>query len=92
MNAPTMASGRPGYSRSPSLALAYVALAVYLGSMAVGPDAAIGPIASWLIPALLAYIPGLLIGFLAFTADPARYRPTVELRRQALAGRARGPR
>jgi biofilm PGA synthesis N-glycosyltransferase PgaC len=30
-------------------------------------DEAIGPIASWVIPILLAYIPGLVIGFMAFT-------------------------
>jgi poly-beta-1,6-N-acetyl-D-glucosamine synthase len=35
---------------------------------------AIGPIASWLIPALLAYVPALVVGFLAFTLILSRYR------------------
>ena len=58
-----------------SLALAYVALAVYLSDpWRSDLDAAIGPIASWLIPALLAYIPALVIGLLAFTLILFRYR------------------
>ena len=35
---------------------------------------AIGPVMAWVIPILLAYIPGLLIGFLAFTLLILRYR------------------
>jgi biofilm PGA synthesis N-glycosyltransferase PgaC len=35
---------------------------------------AIGPVMAWVIPILLAYIPGLLIGFLAFTLLTLRYR------------------
>jgi poly-beta-1,6-N-acetyl-D-glucosamine synthase len=38
-------------------------------------DDAIGPIASWVIPILLAYIPGLVIGFLCWTLLLTRYRP-----------------
>jgi hypothetical protein len=30
-------------------------------------EAAIGPVAGWAIPVLLAYIPGVIIGFLCFT-------------------------
>ena len=36
-------------------------------------DQAIGPIASWLIPLLLAYIPGLVIGFMAATLVVSPY-------------------
>jgi poly-beta-1,6-N-acetyl-D-glucosamine synthase len=58
-----------------SLTIAYVALAVYLSDpWRSDLDAAIGPIASWLIPTLLAYIPALIVGFLAFTLILARYR------------------
>jgi poly-beta-1,6-N-acetyl-D-glucosamine synthase len=58
-----------------ALTFAYVALAVYLSApwrsdLAV----AIGPIAAWLIPTLLAYIPALIIGFLAFTLTLSPYR------------------
>jgi biofilm PGA synthesis N-glycosyltransferase PgaC len=35
---------------------------------------AIGPVMAWIIPTLLAYIPGLLIGFLVFTLVTLRYR------------------
>ena len=74
---------RPDYGLRPtwlfafafSLAVAYVALAVYLSDpWRSDLDAAIGPIASWLIPALLAYIPALVIGLLAFTLILLRYR------------------
>jgi poly-beta-1,6-N-acetyl-D-glucosamine synthase len=37
-------------------------------------EEAIGPIASWVIPVLLAYVPGLVIGFLCFTLLLTRYR------------------
>jgi poly-beta-1,6-N-acetyl-D-glucosamine synthase len=36
-------------------------------------SAAIGPVMSWVIPVTLAYIPGVLIGFLAFTLILTRY-------------------
>ena len=42
--------------------------------MAVGARGAIGPIAAWLIPTLLAYVPALVIGFLAFTLFLSPYR------------------
>jgi biofilm PGA synthesis N-glycosyltransferase PgaC len=35
---------------------------------------AIGPVMAWVIPILLAYIPGVLIGFLAFSLLMVRYR------------------
>jgi poly-beta-1,6-N-acetyl-D-glucosamine synthase len=38
-------------------------------------EAAIGPVMSWVIPILLAYIPGVVIGFLCATLLLTRYRP-----------------
>ena len=54
---------------------------------------AIGPVAAWLIPVLLAYIPGLVIGFMACHADrqPATTCPRLT-HRAALARRASGRR
>src|SRR5689334_8254993 len=37
-------------------------------------EKAIGPIAAWVIPVVLAYIPGVVIGFLCFTLILTRYR------------------
>ena len=59
---------------------AYVAFCVYV-SQAWRSDleTAIGPVVSWLIPLMLAYIPSVLIGFLAFTLLTTRYRsPSLE--------------
>jgi poly-beta-1,6-N-acetyl-D-glucosamine synthase len=38
-------------------------------------ESALGPVMGWLIPLLLAYIPGLLIGFMFITLLTVRYRP-----------------
>jgi biofilm PGA synthesis N-glycosyltransferase PgaC len=38
-------------------------------------DDAIGPIAAWVIPVFLAYVPAVVIGFLCFTLLLTRYRP-----------------
>jgi biofilm PGA synthesis N-glycosyltransferase PgaC len=38
-------------------------------------EAAVGPVMAWVIPILLAYIPGLVIGFLCATLVLTRYRP-----------------
>ena len=38
-------------------------------------EAAIGPVAAWVIPIMLAYIPGVVIGFLCWTLLLTRYRP-----------------
>jgi biofilm PGA synthesis N-glycosyltransferase PgaC len=38
-------------------------------------EEAIGPIAAWVVPVLLAYVPALVIGFLCFTLLLTRYRP-----------------
>ena len=35
--------------------------------MAVGLREAIGPVMAWVIPICLAYVPGVLIGFMVFT-------------------------
>ena len=59
-----------------ALTLAYVAFGVYVSqSWRAELESAIGPVMSWVIPTTLAYIPGLLIGFLAFTLITSRYRP-----------------
>jgi poly-beta-1,6-N-acetyl-D-glucosamine synthase len=74
---------RPAYGPRPtwlflvafSLTLAYVVLAVYLSEpWRSDLEAAIGPVAAWLIPALLAYVPALTVGFLAFTLILSPYR------------------
>jgi biofilm PGA synthesis N-glycosyltransferase PgaC len=44
---------------------------------------AIGPVAGWVIPVLLAHIPGLVIGFLCFTLLLTRYLPPLEALRGA---------
>jgi biofilm PGA synthesis N-glycosyltransferase PgaC len=38
-------------------------------------EEALGPVMAWVIPVLLAYIPGLVIGFLCFTLVLTRYQP-----------------
>ena len=58
------------------LTLAWVAFGVYVSEpWRQDLESAIGPVMAWAIPATLAYIPGLLIGFLAFTLVTARYHP-----------------
>jgi biofilm PGA synthesis N-glycosyltransferase PgaC len=57
------------------LTAAWVAFAVW----ASGPwrddlAAALGPVLAWVIPVFLAYIPGLVIGFMLFTLFLTRYR------------------
>ena len=51
-----------------TLTVAYVAFGVWVS----GPwrdelEQAIGPVMAWVIPVMLAYIPGVVIGFLIFT-------------------------
>jgi biofilm PGA synthesis N-glycosyltransferase PgaC len=36
---------------------------------------AIGPVMAWVIPTLLAYVPGLVVGFMVFTLVTVRHRP-----------------
>jgi biofilm PGA synthesis N-glycosyltransferase PgaC len=57
-----------------SLTVAYVGSAVVVSRpWRSALDQAIGPVMSWLIPILLAYVPGTLIGFLAFSLMTVRY-------------------
>ena len=55
--------------------VAYVAFSIWVS----GPwrdqlEQAIGPVMAWVIPAMLAYIPGVVIGFMVFTLLISRYR------------------
>ena len=69
------APGRPGCSLPPFHSPSPGSLAVYLSDPWRSElEDAIGPIAAWLIPALLAYVPALIIGFLAFTLILSPYR------------------
>ena len=55
--------------------VAYVAFGVYVSApWRSDLREAIGPVMAWVIPILLAYVPGVLIGFLAFTLLTLRYR------------------
>ena len=64
------------FSAALGLTLAYVALAVYVSQpWRSDLEQVIGPVASWAIPMFLAYIPGFVIGFMAFTLALSRYRP-----------------
>jgi poly-beta-1,6-N-acetyl-D-glucosamine synthase len=74
---------RPEYGPRPtwlfvaafSLTIVWIALVVYLSDpWRSDLDDAIGPIAAWVIPTLLAYIPALIVGFLAFTLILSPYR------------------
>ena len=59
-----------------SLTAVYVGFAVYVSQpWRSDLETAIGPVMSWVIPILIAYIPGLVIGFLAATLAISRYRP-----------------
>lgn len=58
-----------------ALTAAYVAFAVYASAPWRSElREAIGPIMSWVIPIFIAYVPSLLIGFMAFTLILLRYR------------------
>jgi poly-beta-1,6-N-acetyl-D-glucosamine synthase len=71
------AGARPTVRFAIAVALtgAYVAFAVHV-SAPWRDDLrdAIGPVMAWVIPTLLAYVPGLLIGFLCATLLTVRYR------------------
>ena len=75
---------RPIYGSRPTvrflLAVTGMALWVAFSIWASGPwrsdiADAIGPVMAWVIPILLAYIPGVVIGFLCFTLVFTRYQP-----------------
>jgi biofilm PGA synthesis N-glycosyltransferase PgaC len=60
-----------------SLTLAYLLFAVWVsGRWRDELEQAIGPVAGWVIPIFLAYVPSLVIGFLIFTLLLTRYRGT----------------
>lgn len=74
---------RPGLGGRPTVrfAIALVLTAAYVGfgvwfSEPWRSDLreAIGPVMAWVIPSLLAYIPAIVVGFLAFTLLTIRYR------------------
>ena len=58
-----------------ALTLAWVAFSVWVSEPWRGElEAAIGPVMGWVIPIFLAYIPGLVIGFMIFTLLITRYQ------------------
>ena len=58
------------------LTAAYVAFGVHVSqAWRADLEHAIGPVMSWVIPLMLAYIPSVLVGFLAFTLLTTSYRP-----------------
>jgi biofilm PGA synthesis N-glycosyltransferase PgaC len=57
------------------LTLAWVAFSVWVSQpWRDDLEAALGPVMAWIIPLFLAYIPGLVIGFMIFTLLITRYR------------------
>jgi len=75
---------RPAFGLRPALRftlagggnVAWVAFSVWVsGPWRSDLEAAIGPVMAWVIPILLAYIPGLVIGFLCWTLVLTRYQP-----------------
>jgi biofilm PGA synthesis N-glycosyltransferase PgaC len=79
---------RPAFGMRPTLrftlavtiTVAYVVFCVWFSQpWRSDLEQAIGPIASWLIPLMLAYIPSIVIGFMAATLLLTRYRrPSVD--------------
>ena len=64
------------FSGALALTIAYVAMAVWVSQpWRSDLELAIGPVAGWVIPIFLAYIPGFVIGFIVFTLALSRYRP-----------------
>lgn len=71
------AGGRPTirFAVALGLTVAYVAFCVYFSTpWRSDLREAIGPVMAWVIPIMLAYIPSVVIGFLAFTLLTVRYR------------------
>jgi hypothetical protein len=69
--------GRPTVRFAIALGLtaAYVAFSIYVSTpWRSDLRAALGPVMAWVIPISLAYVPGVLIGFLAATLLTVRYR------------------
>ena len=78
------ARSRPAFGPRPTLrfaaagtlTIAWVGLTLWLSQpWRSDLEEAIGPVAAWVIPIMLAYIPGVVIGFLCFTLLLTRYRP-----------------
>ncbi len=63
-----------------TLTLAWVGFTVWVSQpWRSDLEAAIGPIAAWAVPVMIAYVPALVIGFLCFTLLLTRYRlPSLE--------------
>ena len=58
------------------LTVAWVAFSVWVSEpWREDLEVAVGPVMGWVIPLFLAYIPGLVIGFMVFTLLITRYRP-----------------
>jgi biofilm PGA synthesis N-glycosyltransferase PgaC len=75
---------RPAFGLRPTVRFTFAATStagwVAFSVWASGPwrsdlESAIGPVMAWVIPILLAYIPGLVIGFLCFSLILTRYEP-----------------
>jgi biofilm PGA synthesis N-glycosyltransferase PgaC len=65
------------FSLAGTLTLAYLAFAIWVSSpWRADLEREIGPVAGWLIPTFLAYIPSVVIGFLVFTLALGTYRAT----------------
>jgi poly-beta-1,6-N-acetyl-D-glucosamine synthase len=58
-----------------SLTVGYVAASVWIsGPWRSDLADAVGPVMAWVIPTLLAYVPGIVVGFLCFTLILTRYQ------------------
>ena len=75
---------RPAFGMRPVLrftlsavaTVAYVGMSVWVSRIWRGElEDAIGPVMGWVIPIFIAYIPGIVIGFLCFTLIFTRYQP-----------------
>ena len=75
---------RPAFGMRPVLrftlsavaTVAYVGMSVWVSRIWRGElEDAIGPVMGWVIPIFMAYIPGIVIGFLCFTLIFTRYQP-----------------
>jgi biofilm PGA synthesis N-glycosyltransferase PgaC len=75
---------RPAFGMRPTVrftlaavaTVAYVGVAVWVSRIWRGElEDAVGPVMAWVIPIFMAYIPGIVIGFLCFTLIFTRYQP-----------------
>jgi len=65
------------FALASALTASYLVFDLWVSSKWRGDlEEAIGPVAAWLVPTFLAYIPAIVIGFLIFTLVFGRYRPT----------------